>query len=185
MTTGRLRVYIACSLDGFIAGTDSDLSWLPGADGGTADADSGDAITYGQFMGDVGAMLMGRQTYDVVSGFGGPWPYGDTPVLVATHRALEDAPDSVQAVSGDFSDLVAQALTRAGGKDVYLDGGALVRQALELDLVDQAIVTVVPVILGEGVPLFAGLRQRKAMQFDAVHRYGEMVQWVLSRATTV
>ena len=81
---GRTRVFIASSLDGFIAGPEDDLSWLPAV----LDP-SPDAISFSSFMKEIGAMLMGRRTYDMVAGFDGPWPYGAVPVSVATHRALE------------------------------------------------------------------------------------------------
>ena len=73
-----IRVYIACSLDGFIAGPGDDLSWLPGAQGGSSPepseviTDDG-ALTFEDFITDVGALLMGRRTHDVVAGFGGDW----------------------------------------------------------------------------------------------------------------
>jgi len=82
-------------------------------------------------------------------------------VLVATRRALDaDPPDSVQSLSGSIEVLVAQALETAGGKDVYLDGGDIIRQALDAGLVDELIVTLIPVALGKGRPLFAGVAQR-------------------------
>lgn len=155
--TGRARVFIASSLDGFIAGEDHDLSWLPEGTEEEPLEDHG----YSAFMASVGALLMGRSTYDVVRGFDVDWPYGETPVLVATRRALdEDPPGTVQALSGSIEVLVAQALETAGGKDVYLDGGEIVRQALDAGLVDELIVTMIPVVLGKGHPLFAGVARR-------------------------
>ena len=151
---GRVRVFIAMSLDGFIAGPDHDLSWLP-------EPRAGEDFGYAAFMAQTGAILMGRSTYDVVAGFDGPWPYGETPVLVATRRDLDDpAAPTVEAVSGTPQELVAAAHERAVGRDVYLDGGDLVRQALDAGLVDELTITVIPVILGAGSPLFAGARRR-------------------------
>lgn len=160
--TGRVRVFIASSLDGFIAGPDDDLTWLP-------QPSDGDDFGYGAFMQTVGALLMGRKTYDVVAGFSGEWPYGDHPVLVATHRPLAPKVSSVAAVNGSIDKLVKDALWAAGGKDVYLDGGNLIRQALTAGLVDELIVTLAPIILGAGRPLFAGTPQRIPLQFYASH----------------
>ena len=175
----RVCVYIACSLDGFIAGADDDLSWLPGADGSTSDGemdrDEG-AVGFEEFMADVGALLMGRRTYDAVAGFGGDWPYGDRPVLVATHRPIDAAVDSVRAVSGDIGQLVAQARDAAQGKTVYLDGGNLIRQALDAGLIDELIVTFAPIILGQGHSLFTGVTKRHALTIVGHHRYGSMLQ---------
>lgn len=153
---GRVRVFIACSLDGFIAGPGDDLTWLPAP---SADTDYG----YADFMREVGALLMGRNTYRVVEGFEGPWPYGDCPVLVATRRPLEPKAGSVRAVQGPITDLVARARAVAGDKDVYLDGGDLIRQGLDADLVDELIVSIVPTILGAGSPLFAGSPRRHGL----------------------
>jgi len=153
----RVRVFLAASIDGFMAGENNDLSWLPGPD--VLGGDGG----YGAFMADVGCLLMGRRTLDVVSGFDGPWPYGQTPVVVATHRPLQDPAPSVHAASGPIADLVAQAKSLAGDKDVYLDGGELIRQAHDAGLIDEVTVTLVPVILGRGQPVFAGAEVRQAM----------------------
>lgn len=146
---GRVRVFIASSLDGFIAGPGDDLGWLPAP--GEGDGDFG----YGAFMADVGALLMGRSTYDVVAGFP-EWGYGERPVLVATHRPLEAKRGRVRAVSGDIGALLDQALVAAGGKDVYLDGGVLIRAGLDAERIDELVVSVCPMILGAGAPLFAG-----------------------------
>ena len=123
-------------------------------------------------MTDVGAMLMGRRTYDVVASMDIPWPYGDTPVLVATHRPLTDPPASVRAISGDIDTLVRAAQACAGEKDVYLDGGALVRSALEAGLVDELTLTMLPVVLGEGVRLFDGLSAPLSLEFTGHHDAG-------------
>lgn len=152
----QLVVYIATSLDGLIAGEGDDLSWLP------APVEGGDDLGFSAFLDKVGALLMGRRTFDVVAGFAGPWPYGDRPCLVATHRPLPAVSAPVRAVSGDIHGLVAEARAAAGGLDVYIDGGALIRQALAADLVDGMTLTTVPVVLGAGVPLFAGGGARRA-----------------------
>ena len=167
---GRIRVFIACSLDGFIAGVDDDLSWLPPA----GDDDHG----YAAFMADVGALLMGRGTYDVVTGFDA-WPYGERPVLVATTRPLLPAVTAVRAVQGPIAALVAEARVAAGEGDVYLDGGELIRQALDADLIDELTVTVVPVILGAGHPLFAGVAHRRQLELIGHRVAGSLVQLTL------
>jgi len=177
--SSRIRVYIACSFDGFIAGPGNDLSWLPGASGSSegipAAVETG-SLGFEQFMGDVGALLMGRSTYDVVVGFGGVWPYGKRPVLVATHRPLTPVTAEIRAVHGDVSTLVALAREAAGNKDVYIDGGDLIRQAMDADLIDDLVVTMVPVLLGKGSPLFAGVEKRRQLEFLGQHRFGSMLQ---------
>lgn len=167
---GRVRVYIATSLDGFIAGPDDELDWLPQP---SPDATLPDgALGFDAFMKDVGAMLMGRATYDVVRRMSDAWFYGETPVLVATHRPLEGAPPGVRAVSGDIGALLDEALRVAAGRDVYVDGGATIRAALDAGRVDDVVVTVAPVVLGAGKSLFAGASRRCAMEVLSHRDYG-------------
>jgi len=148
----RVRVFIASSLDGFIAGANDELDWLAGRDG-VED-------TFTPFFAEVGCLLMGRRTFDVVRTFEGPWPYGETPVLVATQRPLPDLLPTACRVSGTITEMVAEARAVAGERDVYLDGGGLIRSALDAGLVDELTVTVIPVLLGAGIPLFAGVARR-------------------------
>ena len=157
----RVRVFIACSLDGFIAGPNDDIAWLNSPVDDTDPTED----TFKPFLEEVGSMLMGRRTHDVVAGFEGEWPYGDLPILVATKRPLESALESVQAIGGDIESMIAAAKTAAGSGDVYLDGGSLIRSALDTGLIDEMTITVIPVILGQGLPLFAGVAQRHALQF--------------------
>jgi len=179
MTTPQVRVYIATSIDGFFAGPNDDLSWLPTDDelAEAADAD-GDALEYEDFIAGIGALLMGRATYDVVRGFDVPWPYGDRPVFVATTRAMdEDPPITVRAVGGSIAELVEAAKNAAGGKDVYLDGGSLIRQAAEADLIDDLTITMAPIALGSGHPLFAGMSKRYPLDLVSQHSHaGGMIQ---------
>ena len=182
-TPARVRVFLATSIDGFIAGPDDDLSWLDGEDHPVSveldePAGGSGALTYDEFIADVGALLMGRRTYDVVRGFNVPWPWGERPVLVVTNRPLDDDPPAtVRAVSGDIAALVGAALAAAGGKDVYIDGGNLVRQAAQADLIDDITITIAPIALGHGLPLFGGLLSRYPLQILSHHSHpGGMVQ---------
>ena len=100
----KVRVFIACSSDGFIAGPNDELDCLEGPDGAAED-------TCTPFFKGIGAMLMGRRIYDVVSSFEGDWPYGDTPIIVATNRPLQMAKPSVQGYQGTIEELVAKAKT--------------------------------------------------------------------------
>ncbi|RLB61764.1 MAG: dihydrofolate reductase [Deltaproteobacteria bacterium] len=175
--SSRVRVYMACSLDGFIAGPNDDLGFLdePARETTEAPAPSR-ALSFEGFMDQVGAMLMGRRTHDVIAGMG-VWPYGDTPVLVATHRDLQPAADPVWGVSGNIESLVEQAKEAAGDKDVYLDGGNLVRQGLDAGLVDELCITYVPVLLGgAGIRLFDDLTRQTKLDFVEHHRMGHMLQ---------
>lgn len=167
---GRVRAFLAMSIDGYIAGPDDDLSWLP-----MGDLPGPGALDLEHFMAGVGAILMGRRTWDIVAGFDS-WAYGDTPLLVATNRPFTPDRGTVRSVSGPIDDLVDLALTVAGGKDVYVDGGVLVQKTLEADRLDELIATVVPVVLGGGVPLFAPSAGPKQFAFAPPAPYGSMVQ---------
>lgn len=160
---GRIRVFIACSLDGFIAGEGNDLSFLPHPEPGS-DASADDA-GYGAFMDEVGAVVLGRTTFDVVAAMELPEaPWGERPVFVLTHRALSTPWPTARAVAGDLAAVIEAARAAAGEKDVYVDGGVVVRAAIEAGVVDDAIVTIVPVLLGRGAPLFAGLSRRQPLE---------------------
>lgn len=162
---GKICVFIACSLDGFIAGPKDELDWLPKHGEGIED-------TATPFFEGVGAMLMGRRTFEVVTKLGEPWPYGEKSILVATSRPLSTEIPSVRSVEGSIEAMVAEAQAVAGEKDVYLDGGALIRSALDAGLVDELTVTVVPMILGAGHPLFAGVSKRHALELEEAREIG-------------
>lgn len=171
-----VRVYLGISLDGRIAGPEDSLDFLhqPGLFPGENDPPS-EALDFPGLLARTGCMLMGRRTHDVVAGMG-QWAYGELPVLVATTRPLEPAAPTVRAVSGPIDALVAEARALAGERDVYLDGGALTRSALEAGLVDELCLTVIPTLVGPGVALFDGLTKRSDWRFTGVHRYGGMAQ---------
>ena len=165
--TGRVHVYCGCSVDGFIAGEGDDLSWLP-------EPPDGDDGGFGSFLAGIGAILMGRRTYDIVAGFtDGSWLYGEVPMLVATHRPLDPIRPTVRAVEGSIETLVREAKEVAAECGVYVDGGILIRQALDAGLVDEITVTVVPAILGRGVSLFSGASTRRVLERVAVRTMDE------------
>ena len=169
----RVRAFLAQSLDGYIAGPNDDLSWLPaGGEPGPG------AVDFATFIQDIGCMLMGRHTYEVVAAFDGPWPYGELPILVPTHRPLASPHARVRAVSGPIDALIDEALAVAAVRDVYVDGGALVRQAVDAGRVDELILSVVPIVLGGGVRLFEQLAAPRRFRFEPPAVYGEMVQLV-------
>ncbi|HMI92411.1 MAG TPA: dihydrofolate reductase family protein [Polyangiales bacterium] len=166
----RVRVFIACSLDGFIAGPNDELDWLSSGSGAAED-------TFTPFLAQIGALLMGRRTYDVVLGFTSGWPYGETPVLVASSKPVVTQRASVRGIGGSIAELITRAKQAAGERDVYIDGGALIRSALDADLIDELIVTVIPIVLGAGLPLFAGVTRRHPLELTH-HRHigGGLIQ---------
>jgi dihydrofolate reductase len=157
----RTHVFVGASLDGFIAGPNDELDWLGGDQADQAQA----YRAFNEFFAKIGAVLMGRRTYDIVCGLKGPWLYGETPMLIATSRPLPAARASVRSVSGPIASLVEQAKAVAGGRDVYVDGGQLIRATLDANLIDEITVTIVPIVLGAGIPLFAGASRRHPLEF--------------------
>jgi dihydrofolate reductase len=142
----RCSVFIATSLDGFIARRDGGIDWLsivetPGEDYG-----------YARFFDDVGALILGRGTYDTVLGFSS-WPYGDKPCVVFTHRPPPAARHRERFHAGAPGPLLAE-LHEAGVRRVYVDGGGLIRSFLRENLIDDITLSIIPVVLGDGIPLF-------------------------------
>jgi dihydrofolate reductase len=148
---GGVVLYIATSLDGYIADTDGGIDWL------TAFEQPGEDFGYKAFLARIGAIIMGGKTYRQVLGFG-PWPYPGVSCYVVTNRALADAPDTaVRAFAGDVVELV-ERVRRTTERDIWLVGGAeLVTQFANRDLIDEYIISIMPLILGDGIPLFQGI----------------------------
>jgi dihydrofolate reductase len=169
MTTGH--VYIATSLDGFIARPDGSIDWL------TPFGEGEDDLGYAEFMADKQAIIMGRGTYETVLTFGA-WPY-TLPVLVLS-RSLTSLPDRLDGMAevADLSPLAAMRMCTARGWDrVYVDGGALVQSFLRAGLIADMIVTRVPVLLGQGRPLFGPLKTDIALTHEGTRSLpGGLVQ---------
>jgi dihydrofolate reductase len=176
----RGDVFIATSVDGFIARPDGTLDWLTGrpAEEETGEHDPDQDYGYGAFLATVDAIFMGRGTFDVVHGFDGDWPY-PKPVYVWTSR-----PDSIEArpradvrpVTGAL-DAVLDQLRADGIGRVYVDGGATIRAWLDAGLVDRMTISVVPVLIGEGIPLFGGTAGDIALELESSRVFpGGMVQ---------
>ena len=153
----KCEVFIACSLDGFIARPDGDVAWLdhPGY------ALEGEDFGYYAFMDVVDVLVMGRNTYDVVRGFDVAWPYGEKAVRVLTNRAIDipaELSGSVASMSGSPEEIV-QHLAEEGFTRAYIDGGAVIQDFLRAGLIERMIITTIPVLLGSGIRLFGAVAQ--------------------------
>lgn len=150
----KATVYIATSLDGFIARENGAIDWLP-----DFDPNDGDDYGYRAFFESVDAVVMGRNTYELVQTFG-RWPYGKMRVVVLTSRPLE-IPDSiaatVESMSGTPGEIVRRMEER-GANHLYIDGGNTIQRFLAEGLIQRLIITRVPVLIGRGIPLFGALR---------------------------
>ena len=148
-------VYIATSIDGYIAGKDGDLSWL-----NEIPNPSNSDFGFSEFLSGIDALVMGRITFETVVSFG-VWPY-DKPVFVLSN-SLDRVPggfeDKVEIVNGDLKTVIAK-LEERGMKNFYVDGGSVIRSFLKEDLIDEMIISRVPILLGDGVPLFGKMENR-------------------------
>ncbi|HEX4903689.1 MAG TPA: dihydrofolate reductase family protein [Acidimicrobiales bacterium] len=178
--TPRGDVFIATSLDGFIARPDGTLDWLTGrpAEEETGEHDPDQDFGYSAFLATVDALFMGRGTFDVVQGFEGDWPY-PKPVYVWTSDpvAIQPKPGAdVRPVSGELDEALDR-LRADGIRQVYVDGGATIRAWLDAGLVDHMTISTVPVLIGEGIPLFGGTRPDIALELERSEVFpGGMVQ---------
>jgi dihydrofolate reductase len=157
-----VSVFLALSLDGFIAGPHGDLSWLD-----PYSTDSPVETGYDRLMSHADTLVMGRNTYEKLRSFD-EWPYSRKRVVVLTHRSLSSRYGET-AQAGSMHD-VLNHLWDEGSRHVYLDGGQAVRQGLIEGMVDELTLSWAPVILGEGIALFAGLQHRLDLKVDGVRR---------------
>ena len=163
MNAIRASVFVGTSVDGFMARADGALDFLP--PGG------GEPHGYDAFIASVDALVIGRNTYEVVLAFD-EWPYGDKPVFVLSSKPLRDAPAGavVERLSGEATEIVLQLAAR-GYAHLYIDGGITIQQFLRAGLIQRLIVTRVPVLIGTGVPLFGPLDRDIRLTHVATRQY--------------
>ena len=167
-----LICYIATSLDGYIAGPNGEIDWL------FTDQDYG----YGEFFAGVDTVVMGRKTYDLCLSFG-DYPYPNIPNYVWS-RTRRGRDDHAAFVSGDVTEWLDD-LRRGEGQAIWLVGGsALVGEATAHDLLDELIISIHPIVLGDGIPLFPhGLPRRKFQFMHAQPFSSGLVQLTYHRPT--
>ena len=143
----RTSVFVGASVDGFIARGNGAFDFLSAGGG---EPDNG----YEQFFATVDALVIGRNTYDVVLPFP-TWPYGTKPVFVLSTRPLALAPGGsiVERKSGTPAEIFS-LLEARGFQHVYVDGGLTIQAFLRAGLINRLVITRVPVLIGSGIPLF-------------------------------
>jgi dihydrofolate reductase len=157
-------VFVGASMDGFIARADGGLDWLP--------AGGGEPHGYDEFMAGVDAIVIGRNTFEIVLGFD-PWPYGDKRVVVLSSRPLDLSAvrgGRVEQRAGDPATIIAD-LAADGAANLYIDGGITIQRFLRAGLIERLIVTRVPVLIGEGIPLFGPLDRDIRLSHIATRSY--------------
>ncbi|MGB3279579.1 MAG: dihydrofolate reductase family protein [Pseudorhodobacter sp.] len=147
------HAFIATSLDGFIARPDGRIDWLeafnaPGEDHG-----------YDAFIAEMDGIIMGRGTYETVLGFG-QWPYSLPVIVMSQSLGVESIPDALAdmiAICDMEPEALVAALSEEGWQKVYVDGGQVLQSFIRAGLLSDITLTQVPVLIGEGRPLFGTL----------------------------
>lgn len=156
----KVRLFIATSLDGYIAGPDESLDWL------FSDADYG----YDAFIAEVDTLAMGRRTYEVVKGLG-DWPYYGLATWVFTRRDAMPHDGHVEFTAQAPEEWL-RGIEAKPGRDVWVvGGGELIREFLNARLVDEMTIAVHPIVLGGGIPLFPPGSPRHKLRLAHVHSY--------------
>jgi dihydrofolate reductase len=166
-----LVLYIATSLDGYIAEKDGDVSWLEdNAEGALLNA-------FETFYESVDTVIMGHTTFSQIVCELSPdkWPYEGKKCYTATRKPHKDDPRS-EFIQDDFLGFVKQ-LKDKPGKDIWLVGGAdIANQFIAENLVDKYIISLIPIILGDGIPLFSSNNKKIEMRMEQVKSYGDMLE---------
>jgi len=159
----RASVFVGTSLDGFIARLNGDLDFLP--------AGGGESHGYDEFMASVDTLVIGRKTFETVLTLGS-WPYGGKRVVVLSSRQLDlsAARGVVEQMSGPPAEIVSR-LAASDAQHLYIDGGITIQQFLRAGLVQRLIITRVPVLIGEGIPLFGSLQRDIRLRHLATRHY--------------
>jgi len=154
----KASVFIATSLDGFIAREDGGLDWLP------VDCEP---HGYDEFMATVDAIVIGRKTFETVLAFDA-WPYGTKQVIVLSASMIDlKAPAGAlcELMAGPPEEIVAR-LAQRGMNHLYIDGGVTIQRFLRAGLIQRLVITRIPVLLGSGIPLFGPLA--KDVRFEHI-----------------
>lgn len=167
------KVFIATSIDGYIADKNNRIEWLD-----DIPTQEGEDMGYNVFMADIDALIMGRKTYETVLGFNIPWPY-EKPVFILSNSLTgvpHDLEGKVHIISGDLKEILSK-LNRNGFRNLYVDGGQTIQSFLREGLIDEMIITTIPIILGGGIPLFGDLPE--PIKFECTETkcfFGQIVQ---------
>lgn len=160
-----VSVIVGTSLDGFIARPDGAFDFLP--------AGGGESHGYDEFMAGIDAMVIGRKTFETVLAFGPPWPHGKKRVVVLSSRPIDLSVVKggvVEQMSGSPAQIVSQ-LAASGSHNLYVDGGITIQGFLRAGLIQRMIITRVPVLIGQGIPLFGPLPNDIKLRHVAIRQY--------------
>jgi dihydrofolate reductase len=159
-----VSVFVGVSVDGFMARRNGALDFLP--EGG------GEPHGYAEFMATVDALVIGRNTFEIVQAFP-EWPYGDKRVVVLSSKPVDfsGAPGGVVEQMGGAPAEIVSALAASGAQHLYVDGGITIQRFLRAGEVQRLTITRVPVLIGEGIPLFGALPRDIRLRHVATRPY--------------
>src|SRR6187455_3047394 len=173
LADSRVTIHMAASLDGFIARKDGSVDWMETSD----EFVGGETMEPGfieAFLKTIDCYVMGSRTYETALNFeakGFGWSYGDKPTFVLTRRELPRSRDTVEFYSGDLAHLVQQRLKPAFRSIWFVGGGAVSGECLRLGLADEVRYSIMPILIGEGIPFFGGLDKDVPLHLTEVTAY--------------
>jgi dihydrofolate reductase len=159
-----VSVFVGTSVDGFIARPNGNLDFLPAGDG--------EPHGYDEFIATVDALVIGRKTFETVLAFP-EWPYGDKRVVILSSRPLDFSGvrgGVVEQMAGSPAEIVSK-LAASGAHHLYVDGGITIQGFLRAGLVERLVITRVPVLIGDGIPLFGALPHDLRLRHVATQHY--------------
>jgi dihydrofolate reductase len=172
-TDSRVTIHMAASLDGFIARKDGSVDWLETSD----EFEGGDTMDPGfveAFLGTIDCYVMGSRTYETALSFeaeGLGWSYGDKPTYVLSHRELPRTRDTVEFHSGDLARFVNEQLRPTFRSIWFVGGGMVSAECLRLGLADEVRYSILPILIGDGIPFFEKLDRDVALHLAEVKAY--------------
>lgn len=173
----KIILFIAISLDGYIADLNGNVDWLRGED-----TDSENIDTYSEFIKDIDTVIMGWNTYEQIVTELSPteWVYSNLTTYVITHRELSSS-DKIKFVSQDPCCLLQQMMFEPG-KDIWICGGAdIVQQLMVRDMIDKYYISIIPTLLGKGIPLFGSLKNETRLSLIKTQNYNGIVELIYER----
>lgn len=161
----KIKLYIATSIDGYIARSDGDLDWLTGFPN-PEKTDYG----YQTLFESIDIVIMGGRTYRDILSMDVVWPYQAKNTYVITHHSLSEE-KNIQFITHDIVETITQ-IRNENGQDIWLvGGGEIASMLLNHELIDEMIITTVPIILGNGIPLFSKITKESQWEISIYHKY--------------
>lgn len=165
----KASVFIATSLDGYIAGRDGNLDWL---DAANKTVPAGEDCGYSAFMETIDFLIMGRNTFEQVLSFG-EWPYAEKPVIVLSSNKIK-IPENISKTvswSSESPKELYNRLANKGAKRLYVDGGITIQGFIAEGLINDLTITLIPIFLGSGIPLFGNSENELSLKLKKMHAY--------------